>query len=310
MGSCMAHLNCIPLRAAAVNFWFFIAVPFGGGCWHKAKCEMLLHKIDSEKNVQNCGFSVKLRNEDGGNMLHDQRQRQLSRTPTVIFRRYDKSSMSKSCRRWPGNPYGRLKVHNLCLFTLARSQLTLRQRLTVAALWLTTASGDCSTTHCQCQTHRRRWPSNPNGRLKFRNFFVYVSKIATNVSAAADGDRSNSTLPTSKTSRWRPSDYQDRSKFRNYENLCLRDQAQPLEKHLFAVRSPLLRWRCALFFSYYHSQRLSFSPTKNNFSMTLTPHRKTEIYILKFFVYSIYSKTIDIIIQKCWFSIFNPLTAK
>ena len=47
----MAHLNCFPARAAGVNFWFFIAVPFGGECWDKAKCEMLLRKIDGEKNV-------------------------------------------------------------------------------------------------------------------------------------------------------------------------------------------------------------------------------------------------------------------
>ena len=31
-GSCMGHLNCFPPRAAGVNFWFFIAVPFAGGC--------------------------------------------------------------------------------------------------------------------------------------------------------------------------------------------------------------------------------------------------------------------------------------
>ena len=36
----MSHLNCLSPRAAGVNFWFFIAVPFGGGCWYKAKCEM------------------------------------------------------------------------------------------------------------------------------------------------------------------------------------------------------------------------------------------------------------------------------
>ena len=70
-GSCMAHLNCFPPRAAGVNFWFFIAVPFGGGCWYKVKCDMLLRKIDGDMNVQNYGFSAKLRNGDGGDMLHD-----------------------------------------------------------------------------------------------------------------------------------------------------------------------------------------------------------------------------------------------
>ena len=121
----MAHLNCFSARVAGVNFWFFIAVPFGGGCWYKAKCEMLLCKIDDEKNVQTCKFSAKLRNEDVGDMLHDQRQLSLPRT--VIFRRYDTSPTSKS---------------------------------------------------------RRRWPGNPNGRSKFRNLFVYVTRIATNVPAA------------------------------------------------------------------------------------------------------------------------------
>ena len=90
----MAHLNCFPATAVGVNFWFFIAVPFGGGCWYKAKCKMLLRKIDGEKNPQNYGFSAKLRNGDDGDMLHNQRQ--FSRTRTVIFRRYDTSSTSNS----------------------------------------------------------------------------------------------------------------------------------------------------------------------------------------------------------------------
>ena len=50
---------------------FLLAGPSGGGCWYKAKCEMLLRKIEGEMNVQNCGFSTKLRNGDGGDMLHD-----------------------------------------------------------------------------------------------------------------------------------------------------------------------------------------------------------------------------------------------
>ena len=32
---------------------------------------MLLSKIDGEMNVKNGGFSVKLRNGDGGDMLYD-----------------------------------------------------------------------------------------------------------------------------------------------------------------------------------------------------------------------------------------------
>ena len=71
--------------------------------------------------------------------------------------------------------------------------------------------------------------------------FVYVNKIATNARRrlpAASGDRSNGTLTTSN--KHIVGDDQDRSKFCNYEDLCLRDQAKPFEKHFFAViTSPL-----------------------------------------------------------------------
>ena len=49
-GSCMAHLNYFPPGVAGVNFCSFIAVPSGGGCWHYAKCAMVLSKIDSKIN--------------------------------------------------------------------------------------------------------------------------------------------------------------------------------------------------------------------------------------------------------------------
>ena len=40
----------------------------GVGIKQNAKCEMLLRKTDVKMNVQNCGFSMKLRNGDGGDM--------------------------------------------------------------------------------------------------------------------------------------------------------------------------------------------------------------------------------------------------
>ena len=69
----MAHLNCLPPRAAGVNDWFFLLAHLvvGVDIKQNAKCEMLLRKIDGEMNVQNCGLSVKLRNGNGGDMLHD-----------------------------------------------------------------------------------------------------------------------------------------------------------------------------------------------------------------------------------------------
>ena len=73
MGSCMAHLSCFPPRAAGINYWFFLLAHLvvSVGIKQNAKCEMLLRKIDDEMNVQPHGFSAKLRNGDGGDMLHD-----------------------------------------------------------------------------------------------------------------------------------------------------------------------------------------------------------------------------------------------
>ena len=48
--------------------------------------------------------------------------------------------------------------------------------------------------------------------------------------------------------RW-PNNPKDRSKFRNDQNLCLRDKARPLEKYLFAARtSPLMMPLRTVFF--------------------------------------------------------------
>ena len=56
----MAHLNCLPPRAAGVNDWFFLLAHLMEGVDIKqnAKCEMLLSKIYGEMKVQNCGFSA------------------------------------------------------------------------------------------------------------------------------------------------------------------------------------------------------------------------------------------------------------
>ena len=61
--TCMAHRNCLPPRAAGVNYWFFLLAHMvvDVGIKQNAKCEMLLHKINGKMNMQNCGFSAKLR---------------------------------------------------------------------------------------------------------------------------------------------------------------------------------------------------------------------------------------------------------
>ena len=67
MGSCMAHLNSLPPRAAGVNYWFFLLARLMVGVVKKQNSR----KIDGEMNILNGGFSAKLRNGDGGDMLHD-----------------------------------------------------------------------------------------------------------------------------------------------------------------------------------------------------------------------------------------------
>ena len=69
----MFHLNFLPPRAAGVNDWFFLLAHLvvGVGIKQNMKCEMLLSKINGEMNLKNCEFSAKLRNADGGDMLHD-----------------------------------------------------------------------------------------------------------------------------------------------------------------------------------------------------------------------------------------------
>ena len=64
----MAHLNCLPPRAAGVNYWFFLLAHLvvGVGIKQNAKCEMLLRKIAGEMYVQNLGFAAKLQNGNGG----------------------------------------------------------------------------------------------------------------------------------------------------------------------------------------------------------------------------------------------------
>ena len=71
MGLCMAHLNSLPPRAAGVNYWFFLLARLVVGVVKKAKCEMLLRKMDGEMNVQNGGFSADLQTGDDGDMLYD-----------------------------------------------------------------------------------------------------------------------------------------------------------------------------------------------------------------------------------------------
>ena len=147
------------------------------------------------------------------------------------------------CRRRPDNPNGPSKFRKyrvylplLRLFTSARSRLFHG--------W---CSGSCHApalsyfeemTRCRCQKLHWRWPGNPNGRSKFRNFDLFMFT------------RSQLMLHRRLRSWWRlpeiaqtacnrrqkhRRDDRDRSKLCKCENLCLWDQAKLLEKLLFAA---------------------------------------------------------------------------
>ena len=293
MGSCMAHLNCLPPRAAGVNFWFFIAVRFGGGCWYKAKCEMLLRKTDGKMNVQNCGFSAKLRNGDGGDMLHDWRQRSYHGLAPSFFEEMTRCRRQNHSRRRPGNPNGPSKFRKYRVYRFYVC-LRLRDRDCCSAA---DGNGSCyapapsyfeEMTRCRRQKLHWRWPGNPNDRLKFRNLGLFMftwSQLMLRRWLHGWWRLSEIALTACRRCQKHRQDDQNRLKFRKYENLCLRVQANCLQKLLFAVTNDAaIDGNVHCFFFNYHSQRLLFSPTKYNFSTTLTPPPKNRaIHIVEFF---------------------------
>ena len=150
-------------------------------------------------------------------------------------------------------------------------------------------------THYRRQKHRRRWPGNPNGRPKFCKYRVYHSILHLLMSTRSWlllHDWRQRQLPRThavvfeemtccrcqKHRRWWPWSIEipHLPKF-------MPMRASKTTNIFFAARAPQLWCHCTLFFSYYHWQRRLFSPTNNNFSITLTPP-KTEIYVLKSFL--------------------------
>ena len=178
----MAHLNCLPPRAAGVSYWFFLLAHLVVGVGYKAKCEMLDAATQNRRRNERAKwwFFAKLRNGDDGDMLHDWRQWQLSWTRAIVFEEMTRCRLQKHCRRRTDNPNGpskfckyRVYLPLLLLFTSARSRLLFRsrrQRLCHAAA----PSYFEETTHCRRQKLHWRWPGNPNGRSKFRNLGLFT----------------------------------------------------------------------------------------------------------------------------------------
>ena len=123
-----------------------------------------------------------------------------------FFEEMTRCRCQKHCRQWPDNPNGPSKF---CKYRVYLLHLRLCDCDCCSAA---DCSGSCHApapsyfemTRCRRQILQWRWPGNPNGRSKFRNLGLFT--IATDAPAAAprlmaaSGDRSNGTLPTSKTS--------------------------------------------------------------------------------------------------------------
>ena len=127
--------------------------------------------------------------------------------------------------------------------------------------------------------------------------FVYVYTIATNAPAAAprlmaaSGDRSNGTLPTSKTSPGWPGSIEIPQIWK-----FMPTRSKRLEKLLFASTNDSVLDGIAHCFTFLLSLATAFVFIfDNNFSTTLIPTEKPKYTYCKVFVDYIYSKTIDVI---------------
>ena len=143
-----------------------LAGPSGGGCWYKAKCEMLLSKIDGEMNVQNCGFSSEI--AKWRRWRHAQR---LTAT-TVITEwrhRFSKRWHIADVKNIAGDDQTTLMVHQNCTNIACTFRfyvcLCLRYRNCCS---VADGSGSCHAptpsyfeemTRCRCQKLHWRWPA-------------------------------------------------------------------------------------------------------------------------------------------------------
>ena len=241
---------------------------------------MLLRKIDGKKNVQHFRFSWKIAKGDGGDMLHDWRQRQLSRTRANVFRRDDTLPTSETLPATTDNPNGPSKFRKYRVYLLL---LRLHYRDCCSA-----ADGSCRApapsyfeeiTCCLCQKLHWEWPGNPNDRSKFRNLGLFTftrSQLMLRrqlwgwwwlptIAQTARSQRQKTSLGWSGS-----------IEIPQIRKFMPTRSSKTSQKTSFCCYERRHDWRhYALFFSCYHSQPLLFLHSKNNFSTTLTPTEKS-----------------------------------
>ena len=227
---------------------------------------MLLCKIDGEMNVQNGGFSAKLRNGDGGDMLHDWRQRQISWTRAIVFRRDDTLPTSKTLPATTRQPQWSIEIPQISrvpsVFTSVYvcANATVVPRLTAAAVAMHPHRRISNRLHV---ADVKNLIGDDQATLTVRNLglFTFIRSQLTLRRRLRGFCR---LLEIAQTARNRHQkhrrDHQDRSKFRKYENSCLRNQAKRLEKLLFpATNAAAIDGIVHCFFSCYHWEQLLFS---------------------------------------------------
>ena len=120
-------------------------------------------------------------------------------------------------------------------------------------------------TCCRRQKHRRRWLGNPNGQSNSWNItYTFRFFVCLHHEIASDAPRLTTTAISTDSrhrfsKRWHIADVkniagkdQNRSKFCNYQNLCLRDQTRPLENIFLLLGCRHYDAIANCFFSYCH----------------------------------------------------------
>ena len=132
-----------------------------------------------------------------------------------------------------------------------------------------------------------RWPGNPNGQSKFRNLGLFTftwSQLTLRWRL-----RGWWRLPKiAQTARCRRQKHRRRwpgsiemPQIRKF--MPTRSSKASLKTSFAATNDAAIDGIAHRLLSCYHSQRLLFSHSKNNFSMTLTPPKNRDIHIVEFF---------------------------
>ena len=204
-GSCIAYLNCLPPRAAGVNYWIFLLARLvvGVGIMRNVRCcsagktaKWMCKIVDFTRNCKNRNSATCFMTDSNGS-YH-------GLSPS-FFEEMTRCRRQKHCRRRPDNPSGssnfrkyRVYLPLLRLFTSARSRLFFR------CWW----QRQLPRTRTVVFRRDDTWPTSKNFTgddqatltvNKNSAKFVYVYTIATDAPVAAPRlmtafrDRSNST---------------------------------------------------------------------------------------------------------------------